>query len=324
MQRATFGHDRAATILSAPTALLFLAAIFSSVDTASGQARQWGLDRSIEQISEHVYRWGSDNQFGNYVLTDEGIILIDGHYCQSNTVAWLKEQLAERHDVPVKLIILSHDHQDHVCHTGIFSDTAMTISHRNLRPHIVREQRDSAIPQITFEQEMDLHLGGVQLTLYYFGPSHSDNLIHVHIPQDRVLISIDAARNSLYPDFRDMDVHGVLPMYRALSKLDNVDIVVPGHGPLLTQDSFMRMHDFIKAMHDQVLDLMIAGRSLPEIRNLVTMEEFSDLGLLEQNLDANVVTMYDYLYRYREPNRRIEPAEAISCIEDSSDCRTAD
>ena len=26
------------------------------------QERQWGSDRSIEQISEHVYRWGSDGQ----------------------------------------------------------------------------------------------------------------------------------------------------------------------------------------------------------------------------------------------------------------------
>ena len=40
--------------------------------------------------------------------------------------------------------------------------------------------------------------------------------------------------------------------------------------------------------------------------------------------DTNVVTMYDFLYRYREPNRRIEPEEAIACIEESSACRTAD
>ncbi len=289
---------------------------------ASAQDRQWGQDRTIEQISEHVYRWGSDNQFGAYVLTTEGIILIDGHYCQSNTVAWLKSELAERHDVPVRLVVLSHDHQDHICHTGLFSDTALTIGHRNIRPHIVREQRDSAVPEITFEEEMDLHLGGVKLTLYYFGPSHSDNLIHVHIPQDSVLISIDAARNSLFPDLRDMDVHNALPMYRALSKLDDADIVVPGHGPLLTQDAYMRMHDFMESLHDQVLDHMIAGRSLPEIRRLVTMREFSDLGGFTRSLDTNIVTMYDYLYRYREPNRRIDPTEAVACIEESSDCRT--
>lgn len=289
---------------------------------ALAQERQWGQDRSIEQISEHVYRWGSDNQFAAYILTPAGIIVVDGHYCQSNTVAWFKEELARRHDAVVKYVVLSHDHQDHICHTQLFSDTAVTVGHRKIRPHIVREHRDSAVPDVTFEEAMDLHLGGVEVTLYYFGPSHSDNLIHVHIPQDGVLISIDAARSSLFPDLRDFDVHGGLAAYRELSKLRDVEIVVPGHGGLLTQDVFMRMHDFLQALHDRVLDQMIAGRPLPEIRQLVGMDDFSDLGGIAQSLDTNIVTMYDYLYRYREPNRRIEPIEAVRCIEDSSDCRT--
>jgi glyoxylase-like metal-dependent hydrolase (beta-lactamase superfamily II) len=315
-------NDLRYRLCGAGFALLGLMVVSSNA--ALAQPRQWGQDRTIEQISPHVFRWGSDNQFGAYVLTDAGIVLIDGHYCQSNTVAWLKEQLALRHDVPVKYVILSHDHQDHICHTQLFSDTATTVGHKNILPHILREHRDSAVPDVTFEQAMDIRLGGVEVKLYYFGASHSDNLIHVHIPADRVLISIDTARNSLFPDLRDFDVHSGLKVYEQLAKLDDVGIVVPGHGGLLTQDVFMRMHDFIESLHDEVLGHMIAGRTLPEIRQLVTMREYSDLGGLDRSLDTNVVTMYDFLYRYREPNRRIEPEEAVACIEESSDCRTAD
>jgi len=301
------------------------AVCFLWVSTATAQQRQWGQDRSIEQISESVYRWGSDGQFGAYILTTEGIIVIDGHYCPSGTVAWLKSELASRHNVPVKFVVLSHDHQDHVCHSDLFSDTAVTVGHRNIRPHIVREQRISAVPDVTFENEMDLHLGGVKATLLFVGPSHSDNLIHVHVPDEGVLISIDVARDGLFPDLRDMDVHGMLRGLRTLSRLDNVDVVLPGHGPrLLKQDNFMRMHDFLQTLHDQVLEHMIAGTPLPEIRRLVTMNEFSDLGGLDRALDTNIVTMYDFLYRYREPNNRITELEAVSCIEDSSACRTSD
>ena len=291
---------------------------------ALAQQREWGVNRSIEQISEHVYRWGSDGQYGAYILTSEGIIVVDGHYCPSGTVDWLKSELGRRHDVPVKFVVLSHDHQDHICNSGVFSDTAVTVGHRKIRPHIVREQRNSAVPQVTFEEAMDLHLGGVKVTLLYFGPSHSDNLIHVHVPEDNVLISIDVARNGLFPDLRDMDVHGILVGLKALSKLDDADIVLPGHGPVLAQDNFMRMHDFFQTLHDRVLDAMIAGQTLPEIRRSVRMDEFNDLGGLDSSLDTNIVTMYDFLYRYREPNNRIEPAEAVSCIEDSSNCRTSD
>ena len=65
-------------------------------------------DPSITQISKSVYRWGSDNQFGVYILTSEGIIVVDGHYCQSNTTEWLKSELERRHAVPVKYVVLSH------------------------------------------------------------------------------------------------------------------------------------------------------------------------------------------------------------------------
>ena len=302
-----------------------LAVLVTGEHAAVAQERQWGQNRSITQVSPSVYRWGSDGQYGAYILTDEGIIVVDGHYCPSGTVAWLKEELARRHDVPVRFVVLSHDHQDHICHTDLFSDTAVTVGHRRIRPHIVRENRISAVPQVTFEDAMDLHLGGVEVTLLYVGPSHSDNLIHVHVPAEGVLISIDVGRNSLFPDLRDMDVHGMLRGLRELSRLDNVDVVLPGHGTtLLDQSNFSRMHDFLQTLHDRVLDEMIAGRTLPEIRATVRMDEFTDLGGLDRYLDVNIVTMYDFLYRYREPNVRITELEAVACIEDSSDCRTRD
>lgn len=305
------------------SALLLLVAL--AARPAAAQQRQWGQDRSIEQISESVYRWGSDGQYGAYILTSQGIIVVDGHYCPSGTVDWLKSELATRHDVPVRFLVLSHDHLDHICNSQLFDDTAVTVGHRNIRPHIVREGRISSVPDVTFENEMDLHLGGVKVTLLYVGPSHSDNLIHVHVPDEGVLISIDVARDVLFPDLRDMDVHGMLRGLRTLSKLDDVDVVLPGHGPrLLGQDNFMRTHEFLQTLHDRVLDHMIAGRTLPEIRQLVTMEEFSDLGGLDTFLDPNIVTMYDFLYRYREPNNRLTEFEAVSCIEDSSACRTSD
>ena len=306
--------------------VLIAAALLTCLCAATqAQNRQWGQNRSIVQVSPSVYRWGSDGQYGAYVLTDEGIIVVDGHYCPSGTVAWLKEELARMHDVPVRFVVLSHDHQDHICHSDLFSDTAVTVGHRLIRPHIVRENRISAVPQVTFEEEMDLHLGGVKLTLLYVGPSHSDNLIHVHVPEEGVLISIDIARNSLFPDLRDMDVHGMLRGLRRLARLDNVDVVLPGHGStLLDQSNFVRTHEFIETLHDRVLDLMIAGVPLPEIRQRVRMDEFRDLGGLDNYLDVNIVTMYDFLYRYREPNNRILETEAVDCIEESSSCRTSD
>lgn len=287
-------------------------------------AKEWGQDRSIEQVSQSVYRWGSDGQYGAYVLTSDGIIVVDGHYCDSGTVQWLKSELHERHGVPVKYVVLSHDHPDHICNSQIFSGTAVTIGHRNIRSHILREGRNSAVPDVTFEESMDIHLGGLKVTLLYFGPSHSDNLIQVHIPEEKVLVAIDIAKGkSIYPDYRDMDVHSELKVLKILANLEDVDVVLPGHGPVKTQQNFRDSHRFLQALRNEVLQLMIDGKTLDTIRDQITMAEFSDYQGISQFLDANIVTMYDYLYRYREPNNRITADEAVICQEDYRKCRTS-
>ena len=276
------------------------------------------------QVSPSVYRWGSDGQYGAYVLTSDGIIVVDGHFCDSGTLQWLKSELQERHGVPVKYVVLSHDHPDHICNSQIFSATAVTIGHRNIRPHILRERRKSAVPDITFEESMDIHLGGLKVTLLYFGPSHSDNLIQVHIPGEKVLVAIDIAKGkSIYPDYRDMDVHSELKVLKILANLEDVDVVLPGHGPVKTQQNFRDSHRFLQALRDEVLQMMIDGKTLDTIRDQITMAEFSDYQGISQYLDANIVTMYDYLYRYREPNNRITADEAVICQEDYRKCRTS-
>jgi glyoxylase-like metal-dependent hydrolase (beta-lactamase superfamily II) len=293
--------------------------------TTFAQERDWGADRSITQVSASVYRWGSDGQYGAYIVGSDAIAVIDGHYCPSGTVHWLKEELKKRHDVPVKYMILSHDHPDHICNSQVFDDTAVTIGHKNILPHIIRENRLSSVPDITFEESMDVMLGGVTATLLYFGPTHSDNLIQVHVPDEKVLIGVDIAKGkSLFPDYRDMDVHSMLNVLKTLERLPDVDIVLPGHGPVKDQENFAHQRRYIQALRDTVLDHIVAGNSLQQIRDSVTMKEFSDYGAFDLFLDSNIVTMWGYLYRYREPNERITDREAVECREDVNQCRTSD
>jgi glyoxylase-like metal-dependent hydrolase (beta-lactamase superfamily II) len=172
---------------------------------------------------------------------------------------------------------------------------------------------------------MDLMLGDVTVNLIFLGPTHSDNLIQVHVPDEKVLIGIDIAKGkSLFPDYRDMDVHSMLKVLNTLEHMPDVDIVLPGHGPVVGQDNFGHQRRYIQALRDEVLEHIVAGHSLQQIRDSVTLEEFSDYGAFDLWLDSNVVTMWEYLYRYREPNQRITPEEAVACREDVNQCRTSD
>ena len=268
-------------------------------------------ERSINQISEHVYRWGGGAMggiSGLFVPTAEGIIVIDGPGtpCEPDSGQWFKEELQQRYDVPVRYVVLSHDHQSHICGTTVFADTAVSIGHKKIRPHLIREGRVAPVPTITFEESLDIDLGGVKVVLHYFGPTHSDNLIVIHVPQDGVLFAPDLSRPDGQlpnPDFRDMDVDNTIEALGIMARMDDVDIVVPGHNsPVSNQGYLRRYREYLASLRQQVLTHMVAGRSLEEILGLVTMNDFGEYTNLGQVIESNVTTMYDYLYRYREPN----------------------
>jgi glyoxylase-like metal-dependent hydrolase (beta-lactamase superfamily II) len=267
----------------------------------AAQGPEAGAD-TIVQISESVFRRGNTSNV--FIVTSEGIIVVDGT-CDGGGQEWLKAELDRRYDVPVKYVILTHDHEMHICGTQVFSDTAVTIAHRNARPHILREGRNSAVPDVTFEESMDIHLGGKRVVLYYFGPTHSDNLIQVHFPEEGVLVATDAIRAGKsigLPDYRDSNVNNLIKALDALSRLDDVDVVVPGHAGLADQQGFVYFRTFLETLRDRVLDEMVVCRSIEEILERVTMDDFSDYGNYDAWLRANVISMWDYLYRQREPS----------------------
>lgn len=288
-------------------------------------SHKWGENRTITQVSDHVYMWGSDDQNGAYIATKDGILVVDGHHCPSGTVPWLKNELSRRYEAPIKYLVLSHDHPDHICNSDVLGEGAVTVSHSKLRDNLLAYQRKAAIPDVTFDENLTLHLGDLEVNLIYLGPTHSNNLIQVHIPKEKVLIAIDFAKGKKpFPDLRDMDIDNSIRALKTLADMADVENVIPGHGPVTTQEGFLQSRDYLKALRDEVRSLMVEGKNLKEIRNQVTMENFSDYENIGIVLDWNIVTMYDYLYRQLEPNNPTTPWEAADCIEFGVQCRTND
>ena len=257
---------------------------------AAAQGAGAGED-SIVQLTESVFRRG--NQSNVFMVTSEGIIVVDGT-CSGGGQQWLKEELARRYDVPVKYVILTHDHEMHICGTQAFSDTAVTVSHRNARPHIIREGRNSAVPDVTFEESMEIHLGGKRAVLYYFGPTHSDNLIQVHFPEEGVLVATDAIRADKaigLPDYRDSNVNNLIDALDKLSRLDNVDIVVPGHGAITDKGGVRELRDYLSTLRDEARARFDAGLSWVEASEEIIADHFTHW-LDRERIFINVCSLY--------------------------------
>ena len=83
--------------------------------------------RTIAKITGDLYRFGNGVWFGVFLVTSNGIILVDP--ISTDLATWLKEELTQRFPgVPVRYVIYSHSHWDHIEGGGLFAETAQFIA----------------------------------------------------------------------------------------------------------------------------------------------------------------------------------------------------
>jgi glyoxylase-like metal-dependent hydrolase (beta-lactamase superfamily II) len=82
--------------------------------------------RSILQVAGDVYRFQDNQHFGMFVVTAEGIVVVDPINLAASE--WLSGELATRFDVPVTHVVYSHHHWDHASGAAAFPD-AIVLTH---------------------------------------------------------------------------------------------------------------------------------------------------------------------------------------------------
>jgi len=145
--------------------------------------------REITQIKGNVYRFRNNFHYSVFAVTPAGIIATDP--IDADAARWLKAEFAKRFNVPVKYLVYSHDHADHISGGEVFADTAVVVAHANAKPVIIGEKRPTAVPHVTFGDFMTIELGGTVVELGYVGRNHSNNSIVMRFPAERVLFAVD-------------------------------------------------------------------------------------------------------------------------------------
>ena len=281
-------------VLGCSVGALFLALL---VHWAAAQAPI----REITQIAEKVYRFRNNNHYSIFAVTPAGIIATDP--INAEAAQWLKAELQRRFALPVKYLIYSHDHADHIAGGEVFADTAIVIAHENAKATILGEQRPTAIPQVTFADRMTIELGGTVLELSYVGRNHSDNSIVMRFPRERVLFAVDfiPVESLAFRDFPDAYIDDWIESLKRVELLD-FDILAPGHGPLGRKDHVRMFGEYMADLRGEVLKYAREGKSLEEMRQLIKLPKYERWANYQQWLPLNIEGMHRYIQLHRSPN----------------------
>ena len=125
--------------------------------------------RAIIQVHDNLYRFvvgeGLTLHAALFLVTPEGIILTDP--TETDAAQWLRDELKRRFNKPVKYVIYSHGHFDHIGGGQVFQkDGAIVIAHENAVEPIIGEKLPTAVPNKVFKKDLRIELGGDVVKLH--------------------------------------------------------------------------------------------------------------------------------------------------------------
>jgi glyoxylase-like metal-dependent hydrolase (beta-lactamase superfamily II) len=250
--------------------------------------------REITHIAGDLYRFQNNFHYSVFLVTPEGVLVTDP--INADAAAWLKAEIDARHGLPIRYVIHSHDHADHVSGGAVFGEQAIVVAHANARRHIIDDDVPTAVPQITFTDRMTLRLGGKTVELVYLGRNHGDSLAVMNFTDARTLFAVDlvAVNRMPYNDLPGAFLDEWIAALAAMETLD-FDILAPGHGPMGSRADVAPHRRYLEELRAAVAAEIAAGRSLDEIKRRVTMADYGDWLRYDDWLGPNIEGMYRIL-----------------------------
>ena len=187
--------------------------------------------------TENVYIFRNGNHQSMFVVTNDGVIATDpiGYGRPTGGQTYLDE-IRKVTDKPVKYVIYSHHHFDHAAGGKAFKDAGATfVAHEKAKQQLaVLKDPHTVLPDETVtDTGRVIQLGGTSLELKYLGLNHSDSMLVMRLPKEKIIFVVDTLPVGQVPgrgmiDFYPLQAEGFIKQVIAL----DWDRLIPGHpGP---------------------------------------------------------------------------------------------
>ncbi len=258
--------------------LLLIAILFASINSLSAQDKP--VEFTTFQLSDTVYMLKGRGGNVGVSTGEDGLYIIDDQIRPVTTQ--LLQAIRKISDKPIRIVLNTHYHADHVGGNETIGDAgAVIISHDNIRKRMTTEQvsifmknstppyAKDALPIVTFNDRLSLHMNGETATAYYVANGHTDGDSIIHFPVSNVIHMGDMFFNGLYP-YVDLDAGGsmqglVAAADLALSMADESTRIIPGHGPLGMTEDLKTYRDYLIKAGANVQELIDKDMDLQQI-----------------------------------------------------------
>jgi len=253
-------------------------------------------------ITDNVYIYRYQFHQSMFVVTPDGVIATDpiGRYRPQAVTTYISE-IRKVTQAPIKWVVYSHHHYDHIAGGKPFKDLGATfIAHRNAKARLeALKNPDVVVPDLVIDNRYAIELGGVRVELHYVGRNHSDNSLVMLLPKEKLLFVVDfiPIESVMFRNGPD----GFIPDW--FDSIDRVlaldwDRMIPGHpgpgGRLGTKEDARAHKQYLTDLSDAVKMAAAQGKCWDQAMKEIKLPKYEKWGGYEQYLPGNIERFCSY------------------------------
>ena len=244
-----------------------------------------------------------------FVIGGDGVAVIDT-FQASAAAAALLAAIRERTKLPIRFVVDTHYHLDHVAGNGVFRDAGATIvAQRNVRawertenlkwwaPNVPPDKRawveSFVLPSLVYDDGVDLYLGNRLLEVRAL-PGHTGGDSVVFVPDADVVFTGDLFWNATLPNTTDADTAAWVTSDERLLAGHPKATFVPGHGEVGGAADLAAFLGYLEALRGAVASARQGGLSgdalVAEVRGRLA-PRFAHWGFYDHFVAENITQM---------------------------------
>src|SRR5712672_127320 len=271
--------------------------------TATAQAQQPPTATTKVDGTENVYIFRYMGHQSMFIVTPEGVIATDP-ISERRPVKPYIDAIQAVTKAPIKYVIYSHSHFDHIAGGKPFKDLGATfVAHKNAKARIAALKPDDVVlPDQVVGGKRNITLGGTTLELNYVGKNHSDSTLIMRLPKEKIIFTVDWIPIQGV-QFRTMADNYVPDIEEGLKKVIAMDWerMIPGHpgpgGRLGTKDDARTALSYLQDLSAAVKEAAGQGKCYADAMKDIKLPKYESFGNYAANLPMNVERYCDYYNR---------------------------
>lgn len=266
--------------------------MFLSISAVFGQTtttKQPEITVRITKAAGSVYFLDCEGGFGGgnvaASIGDDGILLVDDMFAAMGPK--VLAALKTISDKPVKMVLNTHFHGDHIQGNKNFQKSSVIVAQENVRKRLLANNKDTAptlemLPAITFTDRLAVNFNGEEVQMIHYPNGHTDGDSVIYFTKSKVLHLGDMFFFEMFPA---VYTEGGGNIRQLVVNLDKVIAdtpadakVVPGHGNLATMQDLKNYVSMLKETIGIVDTKIKEGKTLEQMTNEKVLAKYDTLG----------------------------------------------